>query len=123
MARTAVTITDLASNSTTNLPTGTSADPTNGHSIAGAFTKAGKLLLYVDHTTVSGKTLTLKAGTNPPASLGSKGDVTITLTASTKQFIGPLEAAQFAQSDGSLNFDLAASTTGTIYAIRMLRDV
>jgi hypothetical protein len=122
MARTAVTITDLTSNGTINLPTGTSADPTNGHSVAGAFTK-GKLLLYVDHTTVSGKTLTLKAGSNPPASLGSKGDVSITLTASTKQFIGPLEAAQFAQSDGSLNFDLAASTTGTIYAIRMLRDV
>lgn len=123
MARTAVPVTDLTSNGKTALPGATAVDPTNGHNVAGFFTGKGKVLLYIDHTTGSDKTITLKAGVNPPGGLASKGDVTITLVTATKNYIGPLEAAQFAQADGSLNFDLQASITGNIYAVRMLRDV
>lgn len=118
MARTAVAITALTANDKTTVPTSTSLDPTNGHSIAGAFAKNEHVLLYIDHTTASAKNLTIKAGVQPPALREGLGDLVISLTASTTFIVGPLEAARFAQSDGSLNFDIAASATGTVGAVR-----
>jgi len=130
MARTAVIITDLVSardnqagGGLNALPGAVAVDPTNGHVIAGAFAKNDELLLYVDHTTVSSKTLTLKAGVQPPSARASLGDVVLTLLATTKYFIGPLEAAQFAQADGSLFVGIQAAMTGNIYAVRVKRDV
>lgn len=128
MARTAVTTTTLSSVkdatlAPTALPAGNAIDPTNGHNVANAFSGKDELFIYVDHTTASTKVLTIKAGVNPPALRGSIGDLTFTLAATTKYFLGPFEGAQFAQADGSLNIDIAASATGTLYAIKVKRDV
>jgi hypothetical protein len=128
MARTAVTTTTLSSVkdatlTPTALPAGNAIDPTNGHNIAGAFNATDELFLYIDHTTVSTKVMTVKAGANPPGLRAAIGDLTFTLLASTKYFVGPFEAAQFSQADGSLNLDFAASATGTIYAIKIKRDI
>lgn len=118
MARTAVAVTALTANDKTAVPTATSLDPTNGHSVAGAFAKNEHILLYVAHSTASSKVLTIKAGAKPPAERSDLGDLAITLSASTTYVIGPLEAARFAQADGSLNIDVAASATGTIGCVR-----
>jgi hypothetical protein len=128
MARTAVTTTTLTSAkdatlTPTALPAGNAIDPTNGHNVANAFAGKDELFIYVDHTTASTKLLTVRAGANPPALRAGIGDLTFTLAATTKYFLGPFEAAQFAQADGSLNLDFAASATGTLYAIKIKRDV
>lgn len=129
MARTATAATTLTSIAgvsaftATALPAGTAIDPTNGHNVPSAFAKTSELFLYVDHTTASTKVLTIKAGVNPPALRSAIGDATFTLAATTKYFVGPFEAAQFAQADGSLNVDVAAGATGTIYPIIIKRDV
>jgi hypothetical protein len=128
MARTAVTTTTLTSAkdatlTPTALPAGNAIDPTNGHNVAGAFASNDELFIYVDHTTASTKVLTVRAGNNPPALRAGIGDLTFTLAATTKYFLGPFEAAQFSQADGSLNLDFAASATGTLYAIKIKRDV
>ena len=129
MARTAVAITSLSS-ARDNLPAGIVAapagvalDPANGHSVAGAFTSANDVFLFVDHTTVSTKTLTIKAGVNPPAVRASIGDLVLTLAASTKHYVGPFDGSQYCQADGSLFVDVQAAATGTISALRIKRDV
>lgn len=130
MARTPVVITELVSardnqsgGGLTALPGAVAVDPTNGHTVAGAFAKNDELLIYVDHTTASTKTLTIKAGAQPPSARASLGDVVLSLLATTKYFVGPFEAAQFAQADGSLSIDIQAAMTGNIYAVRVKRDV
>jgi hypothetical protein len=128
MTRAAVTVTTLSSAkdatlSPTALPTGDAIAPTTGHNVAAAFSGKDELFIYVDHTTASTKVLTVRAGANPPAIRAGIGDLTFTLAASTKYFLGPFEASQFAQADGSLNLDFATSATGTLYAIKIKRDV
>lgn len=128
MARTAIAVTTLASvKDATITPTalaGTAVDPTNGHNIAHAFDQGGsKVFLYIHHTTGSNKVLTIRKGAYPPALRKYLGDLTFTLIASTDYLLGPFEAAQFSQADGSLNIDLAASTTGNIQAFKLPRDV
>jgi hypothetical protein len=128
MSRTAITLTTLASvKDATITPTtlaGTAVDPTNGMNVAHAFDQGGsKVFLYIHHTTVSTKVLTVRKGAYPPALRKHLGDLTYTLAAGTDYLLGPFEAAQFSQSDGSLNLDIAAAATGNIQAFKLPRDV
>lgn len=95
-------------------PTATAIDPTNHHVIASSATPSEELLIIVNNTTVSTKTVTLKAGTNPPALSAGQGDIVVTCTASTNGIPLRVESARFMQSDGTVNLDIAASMTGTI---------
>jgi hypothetical protein len=125
MARTALTPVDVASNTSTADPAGTSLDATNSH----VFTPTSPLHEYfirVTNTTASTKTLTVKAGDNPPADAAGQGDLVVSLTAGNVttqvKWIGPLTSARFIQNDGTVNLDVAASMTGTITVFRLPRD-
>lgn len=113
---------------------GTAIDATNGMNIqipASNIPAPGsgeRLLLYVQNTTASVQTVTVRKGvgggvTPGPAFRSGKGDfVTANLNATTGlAFIGPFEPAIFAQLDGSFNVDFSAGMTGTIYAILLQR--
>jgi len=120
MARTVVPVTTLTANAALAEATGTSLDPSNGHYV----TPGGReddVFLYLDHTTASSKTVTIKAGSYPPAFRKGLGDLTITAAASTKYLIGPLESARFLQADGTINIDVQASTTGTLRVYKLPR--
>lgn len=125
MARTAVSYSNLAANSSLADPAGTNLDATNSHSIAKAHPE--RTLLRVTNTAAATKVITVKAGTYPPALAAGLGDVTYTLAAGnvTTQvvWLGPFESGRFLQSDGSLNVDVAAGHTGTITAFLVPKTV
>jgi hypothetical protein len=141
MARTTLTPNAMAANGILLNNAGTAIDAANGMTIplpSTGFPAApgpDTLLLYVQNTTGSTKTVTVRAGANSgtigsappytgvdpnaPAFRGGLGDlVTGNLTATTgTAFIGPFDVARFVQTDGSVAVDFASSMTGTIWAI------
>jgi len=123
MARTAVTVNTLTANATTALPTPTTADTTNDHSVtlpAGACLE--EIVIFIKQTDASARIATIKAGDNPPALAAGLGDLAITVPATTGVvWVGPLSSARFAQSDGTLEIDLATSFAGTVTAYRIPR--
>lgn len=134
MARTALTPISLTANSATLNNAGTAIDATNGMNIAistssiPAAADLDRLVLYVQNTTASTKTVTVRAGvgggaTPGPAFRSGLGDLTTgNLSASTgAAFIGPFDVSRFAQTDGSVNVDFASGMTGTIWALLVPR--
>lgn len=123
MARTNLPLSTLVPNGVIDIPAGTTIDQTNGMNIQlpttaiPAAPNADNLFLYVATTNGADKTVTIRAGANPPAFRSSIGDLVVTAhTASGGGIVGPLESARFAQADGSINIDFAASITGKITA-------
>lgn len=135
MARTNLPLSAIVANGADLNDAGTAIDATNGMNLqipTGGIPAGGnldRLLLYVQNTTASTKTVTIRKGANTgvdpnaPAFEAGKGDYTTgNLTASTgTAFIGPFEVARFAQPDGSLNVDFAAGMTGTVWALLLPR--
>ena len=84
-----------------------------------------KLLVRLEHTTASEKVLTFKApAANPHAPRSPLGDLAITMAtgSGTRQVHAiVIESARFAQADGKINIDVAASTTGAIWVYRLPR--
>lgn len=129
MARTAVTVTTMTPNTVAAFvagTTGTSIDATNSHVITPpAGCPIEELLLVVTNTTASTKAATVLAGDTPPALEQGLGDLSISLTdgSTTPQsaFVS-LGSGRFAQSDGTINVDIAASMTGKIACFRIPRN-
>lgn len=121
MARTAVTLETLSRTGATS-PSGTAADPTNGHTVALAGTPLEEVYFVFKNTNGTNRVATIKAGANPPASASGQGDLAITVPATTGDMtVGGLESGRFIQSDGSISIDLGASFAGTVYAIKVPR--
>lgn len=119
MARTAVTVTTLSRTAAVARPAGTTADPTNDHVISGV--PLEELVVEITQTDASARVATIKAGVNPPAVGAGQGDITQSMAQNDVHLFGPFESGRFAQADGSLNIDLAASFAGTIRAYRVPR--
>ena len=120
MARTAVTVTTLTANTGVTEPAGTTADPTNDHVVAGI--PAEELILRFANTNGSDRVAIIKAGDSTPALEAGLGDLDITVPATTGvRWVGPLTSARFAQDNGDINIDLAASFAGTVTAYRIPR--
>ena len=142
MARTNLPLTTLTANGAILNQAGTAIDATNQMNVqlpttgipASAF--EDRLVFYVQNTTASTQTVTIKAGDNTnyknvPAFRAGAGDfVSGNLTATTgTAFIGPFEAARFVQSGaagvdqpaGSVNVNFSAGMTGTIWALLVPR--
>lgn len=119
MPRDAVTVSAVPSGgSGLANPAGTAINPANGANIPGAG-DSGKLLIRVTNTNASNRTVTVKAGNNPPALRSGLGDLTITVPATTGDTLIVVESARFMQADGSINVDFGASMTGIISAVRL----
>lgn len=119
MPRTALPLTSTPV-ATGAAPTATAVDPTNHHVITPGSTPVEEMLIVVNNTTVSTKTVTVKAGANPPSLAAGQGDLVVTCAASTNGIpIGPLESARFTQADGTINLDIASAMTGTIVVYRL----
>ena len=123
MARTNLPLSTLVPNGVIDIPAGTTIDQTNGMNVqlpATALPAApgmDNLFLYVATTNGADKTVTIRAGVNPPAFRSAMGDLVVTAhNASGGGVIGPLESARFAQADGSVNVDFASGITGKITA-------
>ena len=117
MARTALPVTTAYNSGAA--PTATAIDATNSHVIAVSATPTEELLISVNNTTVSTKTVTIKAGGNPPALAAGQGDLVVTCATSTNGIPLRVESARFLQADGTINLDIAASMTGTIVVYKV----
>lgn len=133
MARTQIPISTFTSGADLN-DAGTSIDASNGMYVDLSSTAipaangSEALVLYVTNTAGSTKTVTIKAGVGGGATPGAAirsglGDYTTgNLSATTgNAFIGPLDSSRFAQLDGKINIDFAASTAGKIWAVLIPR--
>lgn len=119
MARDAVTITELSPNTAATQPAGTAISAANGAVIAGAAGRADDILIRVTNTNGTQRTVTFKAGDNPPAIRKGLGDLAVIVPATTGDKVVVLESARFAQSDGSVEVDFEASMAGIISAVRL----
>lgn len=123
MARTAITVNTLTANTTTALPTPTTADTTNDHVLtppAGACLE--EIVIFIKQTDASARVATIKAGDNPPADAAGQGDLTKSMAQNETWIVGPLTSARFIQNDGTVNIDLAASFAGEITAYYVPRN-
>jgi len=102
----------------------TAVDVTNGMNIVltssaiPARPGSWSLVIVFTNSFAGSKSLTVRAGANPPAFRKDLGDlVCANAGSSAVTYIGPLEPARFMQADGSINIDFTASTTGTVEAL------
>src|SRR5689334_3301138 len=115
MTRTAITV-DTPAEGVAATPTATAIDATNHHVIA-AGAKPGKILLIAQNTFAGSKALTVKAGDNPPAVAAGQGDATITIATQNAYAVFVIDTSRFQQDDGTINIDVAASMTGSLWAV------
>lgn len=118
MARTAVPVTDLTAATSTTDPAGTTADPTNGHTITGVSSET--LVLRVRNTSAGAVNAIVRAGVQPLALSSGQGDLTVSVPATSGSvLIGPLESARFKQNDGSISLDLGVGFAGNVTAFKV----
>lgn len=126
MARTALALTKLKPNDILDIPAGSAIDQANGMKISFPATNVpadphmDSLFLYVATTNGADKTVTIKAGANPPAFRAGLGDLVITAKAANGGgIIGPFDKSRYVQSTGDLYIDFQSGITGTITAFIM----
>lgn len=125
MARTNLPVTVLDPTTGANGPTPTAVDVANGMNVSLASTAIPSgssmwdLVIVFVNSFAGAKSIIIRAGANnPPAFRKDKGDLTISNAGTSAiTYIGGLEPARYAQSDGSLNIDFTAATTGTVLAL------
>lgn len=121
MARTALTLTALAPNSSIADAAGNAVDPTNGHTLALTGEQSlEEIYLEINSTFAGAKNFTVKAGVYPPALSAGQGDLVVSINNAVR-LLGPFTSARFAQADGSLYVDAEAGATGTIKAFHVPR--
>ena len=121
MARTNVPVTNLTLDAKVDAPSAVAIVHGDGANIpAGGDTR--KLLLVLTNTTAAEKVMTIKKGAGIQAVRAGVGDLAITFAAGDSTAVVKyvvIESARFAQTDGSINIDFAADTTGFMNAYRL----
>lgn len=121
MARTAVTFTPIVFNTALADPAGVNADATNSHVLTPTV-PLSHVVLRITHTTATTKTLTVKAGDNPPATAAGQGDLVVSCAAGNVTPVVKflvLSSDRFQQDDGTILVDLAAGFTGALAAFTL----
>lgn len=124
MARTAVAYSNLSPNGNLADPAGTAvtSGAGNGAQIPDVSPNRRQslpelTLLRVNNGTAGAGTATVKAGATPPALAAGLGDLTVTVGATSVQWIGPFESGRFMQSDGSLILETSVNMTITAFKV------
>lgn len=118
MTRDAIAIVAPALNAATVWGAGTTIDPANDAVVSpGGNTQ--NLFLRITNTHGAEKTVTIKAGDNPPAFRAGLGDLQVTVAATSGDVIIPLESARFVQDDGTILVDFGTDHAGKAYAVRL----
>lgn len=117
MARVALVPTSLVTNAGVADPTGTAsvAGAGNGFVIAASARPVHELFLRVNNATAGSGTISVLAGSQPSAINSGLGPVTVTVGATSTQWIGPLDSARVQQPDGSLLIETSVVMTVTAF--------
>ncbi len=121
MARTAVAVEQLLRDASVVQSAGTAIDVANGMSID-VGSQPGKYIIFVKNTFAGAKTVTFKAGVNPPAFRSGLGNLTESIAQNATGMF-QLEGARFVQADGKVYLDFEAGTTGTVWAFKVASDL
>lgn len=126
MARTTVPITVLAPDVAVAEPAAVAADPTNQHVVGDGYGTATpvpleELLVQVTNTSGSTKTVTVLAGTNPPAFEAVLGARVFSVPDGATWWLGPWSSSRFVRSDGALVIDLESGFVGELRAYHLHR--
>lgn len=113
MARTAVTINNLALGSHIADPTADAIDAANGMYVAA---QNYRVLLRIKNTFAGAKTITVAAGNRPPAIVAAAAAQSYAQDEVKWYLLEPAGGARHSQADGKTNIDFAAGTTGEITA-------
>lgn len=122
MPRDAVVITPLTSGAGTTNPAGTAITPGNGANIPNVG-DTSRLVVRVTNTNGTQRTVTFKAGANPPAARQGLGDLAVVVPATIGDKLIMLESARFAKADGSIDVDFEAAMAGVVSAVRIPKAV
>ena len=114
MARTAVTINNLALGSHVAAPTADSIDATNGMSVAA---QKYRVLLVIKNTFAGAKNITVNEGNRPPALMAADALQSYAQDAVKYYVLEPAGGARHSQADGATYIDFEAGTTGEITAL------
>ena len=118
MPRTAVAYSNLVANGGLTTPAGTavSSGAGNGGQVANAAPE--ETIIRVSNASCGSGTVTLLAGSYPPALAAGLGNATaFTVANSSSAYIGPFESGRFLQSDGSLIFETSVAMTATAFRV------
>jgi hypothetical protein len=112
-------INECAANGSITQPTAQTID-TNGIVNCAVQGLSERLIIEAVNSAANNITVTVRAGTLPPAMRASALAVTVVATTG-KVIIGPLESARFAKPDGSIDVDFLAASGAPNLAIRVYR--
>ena len=115
MARTAVTVQRFGQGDTAAL-TATAVDPTNGHVVTP--TDPNALFVIVLNTYAGTRTVTLKAGDEDVSPNAAQGDQVISVAQNELRAI-KVDCSRHLQNDGTVNIDLQASITGSVFGVEV----
>ena len=118
MPRTAVAYSNLVANGGLTTPAGTavSSGAGNGGQVANAAPE--ETIIRVSNASGGSGTVTLLAGSYPPALAAGLGNATaFTVANSSSAYIGPFESGRFLQSDGSLIFETSVAMTAPAFRV------
>src|SRR5664280_2560434 len=121
MPRDAVGVTALTTNAANTNPAGTTINTTNGASI-GQYDPT-RTVIRITNTAGAEKTVTIKAGTNPPAVRKGISDLTVQVPATTGDILLAIEPSRFEQADGTISVDYEAGHTGKISAVQVSKGI
>lgn len=118
MARDNVPITELTLDGMVDRGAGVTIVVANGAEVPAQGDTRG-LFLEVTNTNGSDRVLTIPKGDYPPAILAGKGDIALTIPATSGDKLICLEGARVCQDDGKILLDFAASFAGVVRAFRL----
>ena len=118
MPRTAVAYSNLVANGGLTTPAGTSVSSGAGNGGQVANAAPEETIIRVSNASGGSGTVTLLAGSYPPALAAGLGNATaFTVANSSSAYIGPFESGRFLQSDGSLIFETSVTMTATAFRV------
>lgn len=118
MPRTAVSYSNLVANGGLTTPSGTAVTSGSGNGGQIANAAPEETIIRVSNASGGSGTVTLLAGSYPPAMASGLGNATaFTVANSSSAYIGPFESGRFLQSDGSLIFETSVNMTATAFRV------
>jgi ribosome-binding ATPase YchF (GTP1/OBG family) len=117
MARGSVTITAVPIETATVRPAGLTVVQADGATIPAAG-DTRKLLIEFNQTDATARVATIVKGAGAQAVRSGIGNLVTVGTQNVPEYV-ILESARFAQADGSIHIDFAASWAGTVRAYRL----
>jgi hypothetical protein len=117
MPRDTLSLTSVSASAGTSTGAGLTIAPANGAVITASNTS--RILFRVTNTNGTDRTITIKAGDNPPAFRAGLGDLAMVIPATSGDVVFSVESARHLQDDGTILIDFETSMAGKLWAFSL----